>query len=205
MSVSCLGRSVSSLGLLVLVLGCGPARPARVVAPPLDVAAITAGLLAKGDANGNGRIEAAEFARVPALAEGLAILDTDGDKAISAAEITGWLDRVVASEVAVTSVPVAVKHKGKPIEGALVKFIPEPFMGSSCKPAEGTTDKHGQANITIPGAEFPGVTCGVYRVEISGTGNNGKPLPAKYNKKTTLGIAVGALLPQSGMPTFTLE
>jgi hypothetical protein len=205
MSVSCLGRSVSSLGLLVLVLGCGPARPARVVAPPLDVAAISAGLLAKGDANRNGRIEAAELGRVPALAEGLAIVDTDGDKAISAAEITGWLDRVVESKVAVTSVPISVKHKGKPVAGAVVKFIPEPFMGSSCKPAEGTTDKHGQANITIPGAQFPGVNCGVYRVEITGKGSDGKPLPAKYNTETTLGIAVGALLPQTGMPTFTLE
>lgn len=199
-------RRVRVLGILAVVIaGCGPKRPARVVAPRLDVAAITAGILAKADADSNGRIEGPELGRVPALAAGLGVLDTDRDKAVSAAELSAWLGRVVESKVAITSAPVVVVHKRKPLKGVTVKFIPESFMGASTKAAEGTTDGNGQANVTIPGGQFPGVNCGIYRVEISGKGNDGKPLPARYNTDTTLGIAVGALLPEGGMPTFTLE
>jgi len=205
MAVVFRGRTAPFLWLLTLALGCGPARPARVVAPPLDVAAITKGLLAKADANGNGKIDPAELGRAPGIADGVAILDTDGDKAVSAAEITAWLARVVESKVAITSAFVLVKHKGKPVADATVKFIPESFMGTSSKPAEGTTDKNGEANVTIPGGQFSGVNCGIYRVEITGQGSDGKPLPAKYNTATTLGVAVGAMLPQSGKTTFALE
>jgi hypothetical protein len=54
------------------------------------------------------------------------------------------------------------------------------------KEASGQTDQSGMSMVTIPGSEYPGVNCGLYRVEISGKGNDGKPLAAKYNSQSSL-------------------
>jgi hypothetical protein len=59
--------------------------------------------------------------------------------------------------------------------------------------------------VTIPGGEYPGVNCGLYRVEITGKGNDGKPLAAKYNSQSALGVAVGGMLPENGMAVFELN
>ena len=61
------------------------------------------------------------------------------------------------------------------------------------------------ATATIPSGTYMGVNCGLYRVEITGQGNDGKPLPAKYNAASTLGAAVGGRLPENGVATFVLE
>lgn len=193
------------VGMIVVGVGCGPSKPARVVAPGLDVAGVVAGVLGKADANGDGKITAGELAKVPALVDAVAVLDTDGDKAISAAELTAWLTAVRDSKVAITAAGVRVAQKGKPLAGVTVRLVPEPFMGPDVKPAEGTTTATGQAAVTIAGSPYPGVNCGLYRLEITGKGTDGKPLPAKYNTATTLGAAVGGMLPIGGMIAVDLE
>jgi len=181
------------------VVGCGPARPTRLPAPALDPAAVADAAL-----GGSGPQGKAELKQVPALAFALDLLDKDGDKKLSREELIGWLTEVRDSKVAITSLSVEVKHKGRPVKNATVRFIPESFM-TEVKEAGGTTDDTGMAMVSIPGSEYPGVNCGLYRVAISGQGNNGKALPAKYNAETTLGVAVGGMLPENGMVTFVLE
>lgn len=56
-----------------------------------------------------------------------------------------------------------------------------------------------------PAAEVPGVNCGLYRVELTGPGIDGRPLPASFNTESRLGLAVGAALPPNGMATFDLK
>lgn len=184
--------------------GCGPSKPARLVPPALDAAAVTAGIM-QADANGDGILDAGELARAPAFLEAVPQLDRDGDKSLSRAEIESWVADVRGSQVAITSAAVVVKHKGRPLAGAGVKFVPEAYMGTAVAAAEGTTDAAGQAQISIPGGRFPGVNCGVYRVEITGKGPDGRPLAAKYNTSTTLGAAVGGPLPRGGVLVFALE
>jgi hypothetical protein len=196
---------VASVVMLTAAGGCGPSKPARVVPPSLDVAGVVAGVMEQADANGNGRIEAAELATVPALVSAVSILDTDGDKAISAAELETWLTAVKNSKVAITSLALRVTQKGKPLSGVTVRLVPEPFMGPEAKPAEGTTDATGQAALTIAGSPYPGVNCGLYRVAITGQGAGGKPIPASSNTATTLGAAVGGMLPPGGMLVFNLD
>jgi hypothetical protein len=184
---------VSSVGLLLATctVGCGPSRPARIAAPALDPAAVAA---AAGDLD-----------KLPAIASGLLVLDTDKDKKVSQAELVKWLEEVRDSKVAITSVAFQVLHKGKPLSGAEIRLVPEACMGGGIKEASGQTDQSGMSMVTIPGSEYPGINCGLYRVEITGKGNDGKPLAAKYNSQSTLGVAVGGMLPENGMATFELN
>jgi hypothetical protein len=191
--------AVSAVAVLLAAAGCGPARPARIPAPPLDPAAVAGAAL-----GGAGPLAAVDLAKVPALAAALPLLDTDGDKKLSRDELVAWLTEVRDSKVAITSLAVEVKHKGRALQNAEVRFVPEAFM-TSVKPAEGTTDDSGMTMVSIPGSEYPGVNCGLYRVEITGQGNDGKPLAAKYNTATTLGVAVGGMLPENGMVSYVLE
>lgn len=179
---------------IAVATGCGPARPARIPAPPLDPTAVADAAAAGGD-----------LVNLAAIAAERAGLDTDGDKQVSRAELVAWLEQVRDSRIAITSLSVRVGHKGKPLAGAVVRLVPEPCMGGAIEEAAGTTDQSGTAMVTIAGSAYPGVNCGLYRVEISGSGNDGKPLAAKYNSESSLGTAVGAMLPANGMAVFELN
>jgi hypothetical protein len=185
-------------GLLAVVAatlaGCGPSRPARIPAPPLDPEAVADAAAAAG-----------ALEKLPAVGFGRATLDANGDKQVSRDELVAWLKEVRDSKVAITSVAVQVTQRGKPLSGADVKLVPEACMGGAIKEATGTTDDSGVAMVTIPGGEYPGVNCGLYRVEVTGSGADGKALPAKYNAASTLGLAVGGMLPENGMASFDLK
>jgi len=190
---------LSWLAVLLPAVGCGPARPARIPAPPLDPVAVAAAAL-----GGEGPFDAAELARVPALVAALPLLDRDGDGKLSRQELVAWLTEVRDSRVAITSLAVEVKHAGRPLGNARVRLVPEAFM-PAVREAEGTTDDSGVALVSIPGGEYPGVNCGLYRVEITGQGSDGRPLPARYHSATTLGVAAGGMLPVNGMVSYVLE
>jgi len=180
--------------LATAVSGCGPSQPARIPAPALDPAAVATAAAANGDLD-----------KLPAIAFARSALDADKDKKVSQSELVKWLEEVRDSKVAITSVAVQVLHKGKPLSGAEIRLVPEACMAGGIKEASGTTDQSGMSMVTIPGSEFAGVNCGLYRVEITGNGNDGKPLPAKYNSQSTLGVAVGGILPEQGMASFELD
>ena len=193
MSRSGLSLTSSILLLLATAAGCGPSRPARIPAPPLDPAAVAAAA-SSGDLN-----------KLPAIAAGRVVLDTDKDKKVSQGELLKWLEEVRDSKVAITNIAVQVSHKGKPLSGAEIRLVPEACMAGGIKEASGKTDQSGMSMVTIPGSEYPGVNCGLYRVEITGNGNDGKPLAAKYNSQSTLGVAVGGMLPENCMAVFELN
>ena len=176
---------------VVVASGCGPHRPPRVSAPALDSAAIVA---AAGDPDS-----------LPAIAASRHVLDTDRDMRVSGAELLAWLERVRQSKVALASVSVRVMHKGKPLANAEVRLVPERCMGGTISEASGKTDRGGMSLVAIPGSKYPGVNCGLYRVEIRGTGNDGQALPSRYNSQSVLGIAVGGMLPENGAGLFNLD
>lgn len=176
------------------IAGCGPSRPARIPAPPLDPEAVADAAAAAGG-----------LEKLAAIAAGRSALDANGDKQVSRDELVAWLKEVRDSKVAITSVAVQVTQRGRPLSGAEIKLVPEACMAGAIKEATGTTDESGVAMVTIPGSEYPGVNCGLYRVEITGSGGDGKALPAKYNTASTLGLAVGGMLPENGMATFDLK
>jgi len=196
---------ISCVPVVLCLFGCGQSRPARVLPPAVDAAAVTDAIMARADADGDGRLSAAELTTLPALAAAREILDGDGDGQLSGAEIRRWLDDIKASRVAITSLCVTVTQRGKPLAGAKVRLLPEPFMGPETQPAEGLTDPQGNALVSIPGSDYPGVNCGLYRVEIFGAGSDGTPLSFRSNGQSILGLAVGGMLPENGMAHFALE
>ncbi len=185
---------VSGMILLAAAVGCGPSRPARIPAPAIDPVAIADAVA------GSGGLE-----KLSSIAGGRGGMDGNGDGQVSRDELEAWLEEIRESKVAITSVAVQVMHLGRPLEGVEVKLLPDASMGGTIKEAVATTDASGVGSPTIPGGEFPGVNCGLYRVEISGTGNDRKPLPAKYNAASTLSLAVGGMLPQNGMAIIALK
>jgi hypothetical protein len=77
----------------------------------------------------------------------------------------------------------------------VVRLVPEACMGRGIKPAEGTTDADGIAQMTIPGSPHAGVNCGLYRVEVGGV---------VTATETKLGIAVGAGSPEDTLVVLNL-
>lgn len=183
------------VGLLLGVAGCWSGRPARVVAPPVDPPVVQAAVFTAADTDGDGRLAGAELKTIPAIAAGLAVLDGDRDGAVAAAELLAWLDAVRASKVAINRLEVLVRRRGRPLAGATVRLVPEPCMGRGMKPAEGTADVDGIAQLTIPGSPHGGVNCGLYRVEVGDAGTAAD---------AAVGIAVGAGLPEDALVVLDL-
>jgi hypothetical protein len=62
-------------------------------------------------------------------------------------------------------------------------------FGGNMQAAEGTTDDHGLARMTVAGSSQRGISPGFYRVEIS---KAGEAIRSKYNTETCLGQEVAS-------------
>lgn len=159
--------------------------------PKFDAANATEGILKALDKDGDQSVSLAEAAGSAGILAGFARFDSDGNNALARDEIQGRFTTLSGSGVGILNVGCTVTYKGKPLEGALVKFIPEPFLGNAIQPAEGTTDGTGFATPTTVGSSgLPGMQFGIYRVEIS---HPSVQLPATYNAQSTLGCDISPL------------
>ena len=192
-----------TLGLTVP--GCGSRQPARLAAPSFSAEQASAAILTRADTNSDGSIDAGEASRVPALKQAIRDLDSDGDKRLAREELLRWFEEIRRSRVAINPLGLTITHRGKPLGNAQVRLVPEDFLGPGVSIATGTTDAAGLVRPTIAGSQHAGVNCGLYRLEISGRGNDGQPLAARFNTATTLGLAVGGQVPTSGLVTIALD
>ena len=180
------------------------------------------------DTNKDGVISGKELDKCPGLKAActpsamthMSTVDPARTGRISAEMITERIKAWQASKLGRMSLRCMVSHNGRPLDGAEVKFVPEPFLGPNMKTATGVTDQNGVAMLSIPaGPEGgpPGVPPGFYRVEISKPARAAKPakparpaengqppepaeaaeparagldIPAKYNVDTILGQEV---------------
>lgn len=197
--------SLLALALLACPLAGCSNRPARVPAPHINPEAIVEAVFEQADADRDGSLRSSEQRTVPSIAAAAGRLDADGDGAVTRDELLTWLEVVRDSRVAINPLDVVVTQRGRPLVGATVRLVPEPFMGGEVQAAEGVTEAEGTAAMTIADAKYPGVNCGLYRVEITGEGNDGKPLPERVNVATTLGVAIGAGLPETGSVEVAVE
>jgi hypothetical protein len=147
--------------------------------------------MAEYDTNRDGYLDPKELERCPGLNSCWKSLDTDGDGRLSASEIEDRLVTYRDSRIGIIAVICKVELDGGPLSGATVTMKPESFLGDSIKPATGTTDNDGRAQMQIQGMDVPGCQCGFYRVEISKSDGNREIIPARYNSQTTLGLEVG--------------
>lgn len=172
---------------LFSLTGCG-GSPTRV---PLDPEAVAQRALAEYDKNKDGKLDASELERCPALKTALMVADTNKDGCLDAEEIAERIRKYQAHNVVIFAFPCRVLRDGAEVPGATVTFRPEKFMGESAKPATGTSNAHGLVMLQVEGAPDVGVYLGSYRIEVSLKSEAGnEQLPARYNVNTNLGQEV---------------
>jgi hypothetical protein len=180
--------------------------PQRIYPPTVDVSAAGAKAIELFDANKDGKISSDELDKCPGIKAALAQIDPSGKGEVTDGKIAARIKAWQASRLGRMSISCTVKHDGKPLADATVKFVPEKFLGENVKTASGKTDANGVAMISIPTTDRkdpPGVAPGLYRVEIT---KADEPIPAKYNTETTLGqeVALDAAHIREGLK-FDLE
>ena len=152
-------------------------------------------LLSDYDANGDHKLSREELKKCPGLLSAVAHFDRDSDGAISADELKAQLQEIHEQQAALVEVHCSVSKGGRPLEGATVTFVPEPFMGNAFKPSSGVSRPDGTAFPSIPEEELPkelrgrvhGVHCGVFRVTVT---HPTVAVPAKFNTQTEIGWIV---------------
>lgn len=187
---------------LAFTVGCS-GKPTGVEAPKIKPAAAVSALLTRYDEGGDGELSKAELSGCPALRDAMGRYDDNGDSKISGEELakrfTGWLE----GGLGVSSLACRVTLKGRPLEGAEIRFIPDACFEDTLQPATGITDDSGVAMLSIDASHLPadaqnmqGVQQGLYRVEIS---HPTVPIPGKYNVDTELGKEVSFELGENVM------
>jgi hypothetical protein len=169
---------------LTAVAGCD-GRPSRINPPRVNAAAAADEAIKQYDANHDGKIDQEELKKCTFFG-GLA-----KDGAVTAEAIAAEINRWAESKIGRVDWKARVLHGGKPLEKAVVKMVPEKFLGSNMIAAEGVTNKNGITSLSVPtkkADEIPGVSLGFYRLQITKDGDN---VPAKYNTESTLGVLVG--------------
>lgn len=188
-------RSLGWWSFCALVLtGCSTA-PSRVVAPPINPNAGT-DAITKLDKNADGAIDATEAKLAPAFLEAGAKsrIDANSDGKVTADEITARVNKWAESKVGITQYSLSITLDGRPVEGAVIKLVPEDWLGTEIKGGSGTTDTSGRANISLAvedlkanEKDLQGMRLGYFKVEVT---HPSIAIPAKYNTATEIGVEI---------------
>ena len=188
---------VARFGVVVVCLGVlaggGCSRgPSRIHPPAIDASAAGRLAIEQYDTDGDGLIKNAELNKAPALKAAIDNLDTNEDGGVSAEEIAARVEAWQESKTGKMALSCTVTYRGRPLQGATVKFVPEKFLGDEIQTAAGETDEFGRAALSVPPdpdvpGDVRGVQCGLYRVEIT---KQDTKIPAMYNTETILGQEV---------------
>jgi len=172
---------------LTAIAGCGGVKSYTV-----DPVAASKAAMEQYDKNGDGLLDKTELKACPALLRALRAYDDSKDGKLSADEIGAVIKDMFAQNSGMTPLSCSVSLDGSPLSGAMVRFIPESFLGPEIKEADGTTNSAGTAELGISPDELPKqlrrhnlMRVGIYRVEIT---HPSKKIPAKYNTETELGF-----------------
>lgn len=175
---------------LWIVLGCSSASPVKVTT--LNPKNTADRALAEYDQNKDGYLDEKELERCPGLKAALPFFDKDQDGRLSREELESGFDLMQKLHAGLVATGCRVYLDGEPVAGVQVVLEPEPLLKDQLKPAQGITDESGRAQLQVEGAPVPGCNPGLYRVRISREENGQEIFPERYNKKTQLGLAVGA-------------
>lgn len=159
--------------------------------PRIDPAQAGSAAIEQYDADGDGELSREELGKVPGILGVMGQYDLDGNSKVSAEEISSRLRQWEDSNIGIMSAGCRVTLDGAGLEGAVVKLIPEEFLGEYVKPASGTTKAGGGAALSIDPDDLPsdqqmvrGVQRGIYKIEVT---HPSKSIPPQYNLQTTLG------------------
>jgi hypothetical protein len=142
--------------------------------PAVDPAAAAAKAIELYDKDGNGSLNQTELAGSPGILAALTRYDTDGNREVSKDEIESRLKSMFSGSGAPWfTVNCQIIQTGRPLPGATVRFVPEPFLAESLHPASGTTDGEGRVNPAVADENLPEdqkglllMQPGVYRITV---------------------------------------
>ena len=184
-------RACAAFAVVMLVGGCGR-TPSRI--QPANINPENAGreAVAAYDQDGDGLLSKEELKKCPALLAAIDSYETGGDGTVNAGEITARLKAWRATRVGITAAALYLKLDGRPLVGARVLLVPEPFLEGAVKPASAETDSTGLAGLSMAAEDLPegvrfGLQNGLYKIKVS---HPDVKIPAKYNEQTELGLEV---------------
>ena len=180
-----------------------------VEVPNVDPSAAADAAIEMYDQNADGALRQDELVACPGLRTATRAFDADGDAMISRDELSQRLEKIYGSGVGLVTVGCTITLDGRPLVGAQVRFVPEPFLAEAVHVAEGVSEADGMAVMAIANDKLPEdqhgldmMQVGLYRVEVT---HPNRDLPAKFNKKTLLGHEVSTLSPGGANPRFALS
>ncbi|MFO0912761.1 MAG: EF-hand domain-containing protein [Pirellulales bacterium] len=196
--MNCMGRLGAVIGVSILLgtAGC-PSRQATVEAPPVSPTSAAAKAIELYDADKDGALSKKELDKVPGILAAFDRYDLDKDKKVSQQEIADRLQKFVDNQLGLLSFVCQVNSSGRPLPGAQVRFVPEPFMEGMIKPAVGETGETGAAQMSLdpadPSPDLPlglGLQWGIYKIQVT---HPSAQIAEKYNTQTELGVEVSPI------------
>ena len=162
---------VAVLAAVVGTSGCGGAGSGD--ASSVDPGAAAEKAIELLDKDGSGSLSESELAASPGILALRGQYDSNGDQQISEDEIAARLESIYRVGTGWLTVTSQVLQGSRPLAGAKVRFVPEPFLGDALQPAIGTTDSQGRVIPAVADEQLPsdlkGLTVmrlGIYRVEV---------------------------------------
>jgi hypothetical protein len=160
-----LSESITALVVPLVVAAIGCSRSTTQQASAIDPSAATVKVLEQYDRNGDRSLSARELKASAALSLSAARIDKNRDGSLSEDEIR---DRVTTQAALAGRFlfQVSVSSQGKPLPGAEVTFIPEPFMGEGSQSYGGTTGQNGICSLKGVDFKTLGIPNGFYQIHI---------------------------------------
>ncbi|WP_145247676.1 EF-hand domain-containing protein [Aeoliella mucimassa] len=195
------------MSLLLLSIACMTGcsdGASQITMPGFDPQAAAARAIEAYDQDKNGSISKAEMAASPALQGASKEIDQDGDGALSLAEIESRVEQYVASNTGLQSLSCRATVRGRPLAGAKVKFVPVEFLNEAIGPAEATLRANGSGAVMASGGKLPGLSPGLYRVEVYAPEGSGREIASEYNADSKLWYELNPLEPPA-LAEFSVE
>lgn len=167
---------------VVIVIGCS-STPARVEMIDIDPDDAAAQAMSAYDTNKDGKLADDELRAVPGILKWKKLYDSDGDGAVSEAEIVARIKKWQSDQLGFRRLSAKVEIDGRPVKGIEVTLTPESYLGPDMKPAKGITNRRGFATLSVSKDDVPeafkergvaisGVYPGTYRIELKRAGGN---------------------------------
>jgi hypothetical protein len=196
--------SAAGLGACLLIISGCSRGPGAIHVPDVDPAQAAESAMELYDKDHDGVLTEAELAACPGILGHLSTYDLDKSGSVSQEEIEKQIAELRSSRVGLTMLNVQLRMDGRPLKGAKVKMIPEPYLGEDVKVAWGTSNARGIATMDIKDSDLPesdhgllGVHYGTFKLEVT---HPDMQIPAKYNTQTTLGYET-----EKGNPSFNVN
>jgi hypothetical protein len=129
--------------------------------PPVDPSAAANKAIELYDKNGDGSLDEMELAASPGIYSARDRYDADGNHEVTKDEIAAHLTSIYASGTPWLSAACQVYQGGRPLKGATVRFVPEPFLKDVVKSASGITDDQGRTIPAVIDEELPAAKRGL--------------------------------------------